>query len=41
MLHKGRIIWEGPAEAIDASGSDFVDQFVHGRADGPIQMEVR
>jgi phospholipid/cholesterol/gamma-HCH transport system ATP-binding protein len=41
MLHKGRIVWEGPVEAIDASGSDFVDQFVHGRADGPIQMEVR
>jgi phospholipid/cholesterol/gamma-HCH transport system ATP-binding protein len=41
MLHKGRIVWEGPAEAIDGSGNDFVDQFVHGRADGPIQMEVR
>ena len=41
MLHKGRIIWEGPVEAIDASGSDYVDQFVHGRAQGPIQMEIR
>jgi phospholipid/cholesterol/gamma-HCH transport system ATP-binding protein len=41
MLHKGRIVWEGPAEAIDGSGNDFVDQFVHGRAEGPIQMEVR
>jgi phospholipid/cholesterol/gamma-HCH transport system ATP-binding protein len=41
MLHKGRIVWEGPVEAIDGSGNDFVDQFVHGRADGPIQMEVR
>jgi phospholipid/cholesterol/gamma-HCH transport system ATP-binding protein len=41
MLHKGRIVWEGPVEAIDRSGSDYVDQFVHGRAEGPIQMEVR
>ena len=41
MLHKGRIVWEGPVEAIDSSGSDYVDQFVHGRAEGPIQMEVR
>jgi len=41
MLHKGRIIWEGPVAAIDASGSDYVDQFVHGRAQGPIQMEIR
>ncbi|SNB64279.1 phospholipid/cholesterol/gamma-HCH transport system ATP-binding protein [Arboricoccus pini] len=36
MLYEGRIIWEGPAKDIDASGNPFVDQFVHGRADGPI-----
>ena len=41
MLHKGKIVWQGPAAEIDASGNPFVDQFVHGRADGPIQMEVR
>jgi phospholipid/cholesterol/gamma-HCH transport system ATP-binding protein len=37
MLHAGRIIWRGPASAIEASGNDYVDQFVHGRAVGPIQ----
>lgn len=37
MLYLGKIIWRGPANAIDASGNDYVDQFVHGRADGPIQ----
>ena len=41
MLHKGRIIWHGPAAEIDRSGNPFVDQFIHGRAEGPIQMEVR
>jgi phospholipid/cholesterol/gamma-HCH transport system ATP-binding protein len=41
MLHNGRIIWQGPAEAIDRTDNPFVDQFVHGRAEGPIQMEVR
>jgi len=41
MLHKGRIVWQGPASEIDRSGNPFVDQFVHGRAEGPIQMEVR
>jgi phospholipid/cholesterol/gamma-HCH transport system ATP-binding protein len=41
MLHGGAIIWEGPAAAIDASGNDFVDQFVNGRAEGPIAMPVR
>ncbi|RIJ22265.1 ATP-binding cassette domain-containing protein [Henriciella barbarensis] len=37
MLFEGKIIWRGPASEIDRSGNDHVDQFVHGRADGPIQ----
>lgn len=40
MIHEGRIIWDGPARAIDAAGNAYVDQFVHGRADGPIRMAV-
>ena len=41
MLHKGRIIWQGPVAEIDQTDNPYVDQFVHGRAEGPIQMEVR
>ena len=41
MLHDGRIVWAGRADAIDESGNDFVEQFIHGSAEGPIQMEVR
>jgi phospholipid/cholesterol/gamma-HCH transport system ATP-binding protein len=41
MLHEGRIVWHGPAAAIDNSGNPYVDQFVHGRAEGPIRMQVR
>jgi len=41
MLHKGQIIWQGPAAQIDRSGNLFVDQFINGRAEGPIRMEVR
>ncbi|MBS0273355.1 MAG: ATP-binding cassette domain-containing protein [Proteobacteria bacterium] len=41
MLYKGKIIWQGPTKDIDASGNEYVDQFIHGRADGPIKMEVR
>lgn len=41
MLYKGKIVWQGPAGTIDASGDPVVDQFVHGRAEGPIRMEVR
>jgi phospholipid/cholesterol/gamma-HCH transport system ATP-binding protein len=41
MIHKGRIIWNGKASEIDRSGDPYVDQFIHGRADGPIKMEIR
>ena len=41
MLYKGKIIWNGPTKDIDASGNPYVDQFIHGRAEGPIKMEVR
>lgn len=37
MLYEGTIIWQGAASEIDSSGNDYVDQFVHGRASGPIQ----
>ncbi|HXY98760.1 MAG TPA: ATP-binding cassette domain-containing protein [Stellaceae bacterium] len=41
MIYKGRIIWAGRKEEIDRSGNPYVDQFIHGRAEGPIKMEVR
>ncbi len=41
MLYKGRLIWVGPAATVDHSGNEFVDQFIHGRAQGPITMELR
>ncbi len=40
MLHDGKIIWQGPVAEIDESGNPYVDQFIHGRAEGPIQMQV-
>jgi phospholipid/cholesterol/gamma-HCH transport system ATP-binding protein len=40
MIYKGRIIWHGPVSEIDRSGNAHVDQFINGRAEGPIQMEV-
>ena len=41
MLYEGKIIWAGPVSEIDHSGNAHVDQFIHGRAEGPIQMAVR
>jgi phospholipid/cholesterol/gamma-HCH transport system ATP-binding protein len=40
MIYKGKIIWHGRKEDIDRSGNPYVDQFIHGRADGPIKMEL-
>jgi phospholipid/cholesterol/gamma-HCH transport system ATP-binding protein len=41
MIYEGRIIWHGPAQDVDHSGNAHVDQFVQGRAEGPIKMPVR
>jgi len=41
MLYKGKIIWNGPTKDIDSSGNPYVDQFIHGRAEGPIKMQVK
>ena len=41
MIYGGKIIWCGSIKEIDRSGNPFVEQFIHGRADGPIQMQVR
>lgn len=40
MIHEGRIIWHGPVETIEAPDNPYVDQFVHGRAEGPIRMRL-
>ncbi len=37
MLYNGRIIWHGPRDRLYDSGNPYVDQFVQGRADGPIR----
>ncbi|EBA09678.1 ABC transporter ATP-binding protein [Sagittula stellata] len=36
MLHGGTIRWTGPVNELDRSGDAHVDQFIHGRATGPI-----
>ncbi|MBV1868866.1 MAG: ATP-binding cassette domain-containing protein [Marinosulfonomonas sp.] len=37
MLHDGVIQWSGPVADMDASGDPYLDQFIHGREDGPIE----
>jgi phospholipid/cholesterol/gamma-HCH transport system ATP-binding protein len=41
MLYKGELVWDGKVDEIDNSGNPYVDQFIHGRAEGPIELDVR
>jgi phospholipid/cholesterol/gamma-HCH transport system ATP-binding protein len=41
MIHRGKIIWQGPAADLMDSGNPIVNQFTHGWREGPIQMELR
>ncbi len=37
MLHDGVIQWTGDVKNMDESGDPYLDQFIHGRAEGPIE----
>lgn len=41
MLHRGKLVWQGLASELMDSHNAIVDQFTHGRKDGPIGMELR
>ncbi len=40
MLYKGKIVWAGPTAEIDTADNPIVQQFIFGRADGPIELDV-
>ncbi len=40
MLYEGKIIWFGDAKDLDSSNNPFVDQFINGRAQGPISFKL-
>ncbi len=41
MLHEGKIIWFGDVKDMYSSGNAYLDQFIHGRADGPINFLIK
>lgn len=41
MLFRGKLVWQGRASELLSSGNPMVDQFTHGRREGPIRMELR
>ena len=41
MIYQGKIVWHGPVGDLDKSGNEYVDQFINGRAEGPITDDKR
>lgn len=41
MLYEGKIIWTGSVKEIENSGNPYLDQFIHGRMEGPIPVNVK
>jgi phospholipid/cholesterol/gamma-HCH transport system ATP-binding protein len=41
MIYQGQIVWQGPIKELDHSNNPYIDQFIHGKPAGPIQIEVR
>jgi phospholipid/cholesterol/gamma-HCH transport system ATP-binding protein len=37
MLHDGKVRWQGAIEDMEKAGDPYLDQFIHGRAHGPIE----
>jgi phospholipid/cholesterol/gamma-HCH transport system ATP-binding protein len=37
LLHGGKVRWSGRIEAMDGAADPHLDQFIHGRAEGPIE----
>lgn len=38
MIHEGNLVWHGDGSQIMKSGNEHVDQFVNGKASGPIKI---
>ena len=41
MIYGGKIIWIGEVSELNSSGNKYVDQFIQGSAEGPIQMDFK
>lgn len=41
MLYQGKLVWQGNIKDIETSGNEYVDQFIHGRSEGPIKIAVK
>ncbi|MFT6557787.1 ABC transporter ATP-binding protein [Sneathiella sp.] len=40
LLYKGNVVWVGPANEIETCGNPYVEQFVKGDINGPIELDI-
>lgn len=40
LLYKGSVVWIGPADEIETCGNPYVEQFVKGDINGPIELDI-
>ncbi|MEH6404224.1 MAG: ATP-binding cassette domain-containing protein [Sneathiella sp.] len=40
LIYKGSVVWIGPADDIDHCGNPYVEQFVRGDINGPIELDI-
>lgn len=40
MIYQGKVVWCGPVDDISHSGNAYVEQFIHGNAEGPIDLDM-
>lgn len=41
MLYDGKLIWQGGVKEMEKSGNEYVEQFIHGRSKGPIEIKLQ
>lgn len=40
LIYKGSVVWVGPADEIENSGNPYVEQFINGDINGPIELDI-
>ncbi|MBP7189719.1 MAG: hypothetical protein KA998_00525 [Rickettsiaceae bacterium] len=40
LIYDGRILWKGSREELHKSDNPYLNQFINGRTDGPISVNI-
>lgn len=41
MIYQGKIVWQGHVKDIEKTDNPYIQQFIHGRTQGPIKVDVK